>query len=357
MPSALQRRRLLERLRLLCASGAGLEAIAAPATAIARDLVGAESGSIFWVNDEGAPGGFFHDSAPVEIKDFFVAQFEALFSAPDEPNMISLIRSEGPPVGNFIARAHAAAFRESNVARHLCLPLGHYHLLDVRIDRLGQGVAVLCLWNGAERPFSVRDAAAMEPVRQQLALATRTPGGSPHWRSNTARTMHLIADSTGTELLSIDAECEMVLTEAHLLRQRIPMLGGMTRAPGFCADLAGKLHRGEPAELDLPIANGRLHLSASLGMMRSGSEPNRYLMVAIDRQEPLEVRAVAYLCALPLTFLQKQLALFAMQGGKRGDCEERFGVSSEALKKHLRAVYEATGAVGWSELREIFLRP
>lgn len=62
------------------------------------------------------------------------------------------------------------------------------------------------------------------------------------------------------------------------------------------------------------------------------------------------------LCALPLTFLQKRLALFAMQGGKRADCEKRFGVRSEALKKHLHAVYDATAASSWGDLREMFLR-
>jgi len=58
---------------------------------------------------------------------------------------------------------------------------------------------------------------------------------------------------------------------------------------------------------------------------------------------------------LPLTFLQERIALHAMQGGKRADCEDRFGVSTEALKKHLRTVYERTGTSSWLELREMFL--
>lgn len=357
VPRALQRRRLLERLHLLCACGVGLEAIAAPVTKISRDLIGAESGSIFWMGGESAALGFYHDSAPVEIKDFFVANFDTLFSNPDEPSMVSLIAGGGPPIGNFLSRKGLDRFRQSAVFRHLCAPLGHSHVLDVRIDRQDRGLGVLCLWNGDERPFTARDAMAMEPVRQQLGLAVRSADGSPHWRSTSARTMHLITDAAGTELLSIDPECEQVLAEAHLLRQRIPMLGGMSMAPGFCADLADRLRRGEPAELDLPIANGRLHLTAAPGRMRENGTKRSYLMVAIDRQEPLEVRAVELLCALPLTLLQKRLALFAMQGGKRVDCEERFGVRAEALKKHLRTVYDATGVGSWSELREIFLRP
>ena len=50
----------------------------------------------------------------------------------------------------------------------------------------------------------------------------------------------------------------------------------------------------------------------------------------------------------------KQIALFAAQGGLRADCEERFGVSQEALKKHLSTIYDATGVPGWTGLREDF---
>ncbi|MBS3927428.1 MAG: hypothetical protein KGZ55_01835 [Sphingomonadaceae bacterium] len=53
--------------------------------------------------------------------------------------------------------------------------------------------------------------------------------------------------------------------------------------------------------------------------------------------------------------MQERIALHAMQGGKRADCEDRFGVSTEALKKHLRTVYERTGTSSWLELREMFL--
>jgi hypothetical protein len=44
-----------------------------------------------------------------------------------------------------------------------------------------------------------------------------------------------------------------------------------------------------------------------------------------------------------------------MLGGQRADCHERFGVSTEALKKHLRTIFEATGAANWLELGRIGL--
>lgn len=356
MPSAIERRRLHEKLRLLCATGAGLEAVAAPISALARDLIGAKSGSIFWLDPTGNPGGFFHDDAPVEIKDFFVAHIEDLFSNPEEINMMGLILSKGPPIGQFIGKAATQALAASNVGKYLSQPLGHHHLLDVRVDHEGQGIAVLCLWNGFDRPFSVRDVAAMEPVRAQLCLAAVPRQGNLHWRSSTSRTPHLITDTSGQRLFSIDLECETILLAGHLLGQQIPMAGELRNAPSFCQQLAALLGEGEQARLHIPVANGRLELTASIGRLRNGDESRPYMFVAVDHQIALEVRAVEWLSTLPLTYLQKRVALYAMQGGKRGDCEDRFGVSPEALKKHLRAVYDATGVGSWLDLRELFLK-
>lgn len=355
VPTAMERRRLHERLRLLCATGAGLEAVAAPVSAIARDLIGAMSGSIFWLGNQGEAAGFYHDSAPVEMKDFFVSNFDALFSSPAEANMVGLIMAKGPPIGSYVDQADLQRLHASNVGKYLAGPLGHHFLLDVRIDLDGQGRALLCLWNGQDRPFSPRDLAAMEPVRSQLCLAARPRAGNLHWRSADSRTRHLITDLTGERLFSIDPECEKVLLAGHLLGQSIPMAREMREAPGFCRQLAAMLARGEEARLHVPVANGRLELTATTGQLRRPGDTGSYLFIAVDSQISLEVHAVEWLSSLPLTFLQKQIALHAMQGGKRADCEDRFGVSTEALKKHLRMVYDRTGTSSWLELREMFL--
>ena len=57
-----------------------------------------------------------------------------------------------------------------------------------------------------------------------------------------------------------------------------------------------------------------------------------------------------YVATLPLTYLQKRIALFAILGGGRSACEADIGVGPEALKKHLRTIFECTGATQWSEL-------
>lgn len=79
---AIYRRRTLERIRLLCGCGAGMEAIAPALCEALHDLIESEANAVFWVDENGVPSGYHHDSAPAELKDFYVRNFEALFADP-----------------------------------------------------------------------------------------------------------------------------------------------------------------------------------------------------------------------------------------------------------------------------------
>lgn len=355
--NALANRRLLERLRLLCDCGAGLEAIATQTCGIVRDLVGADSGSFFWLDQNGAPAGFFHDCASAELKDLFVTRFDDLFSAPGEFNMVTYSQANGPPVGRMLTEDGRAQFLASNVYKYLCLPLGHHHVLDVRIEHAGRGAGVLALWNRESRPFTQRDVAAVQPARKLLDRAIKARRGDVVWRSQRSRTSHFIADMSGERLLAIDAEAEAVLDRCHLLRQNVGVGAGVGRrtemAPTFARQLAAMLAQGAPAELHLPVIDGRLAVRASLSRrIAADGDESAQMFVSVDLEVAINVIAVERLSVLPLTLLQKQIALFAAQGGLRPDCEDRFGVSQEALKKHLRVIYEVTGAANWTGLRE-----
>ncbi|MBL8555805.1 MAG: hypothetical protein JNL41_16135 [Phenylobacterium sp.] len=351
--TALANRRLLERLRLLCECGAGLEAVAAPACAIVRDLVGARSASIFWLDRHGAPAGFFHDCAPAELKDLFVTRFDELFSSPGEFNMVTYTRPVGPPIGQMLTESGHAAFRASNVYKHLCVPLGHHHGLEMRIEHAGRGVGVLVLWNEAGRPFTAADVAVAEPTRRLLERALEAERPDVVWRSQGSRTAHYITDVSGQDLMAINAEAEEMLNRGHLLGQNVPMARRPRAAPAFSRRLAEMLANGAPAELHLPVIDGRLAVRASpSSRLVEGGDDEPQMFVSVDVEVAADVLAVERLSALPLTLLQKQIALFAAQGGLRADCEDRFGVSQEALKKHLSTIYDATGVSGWSGLRE-----
>jgi len=213
---------------------------------------------------------------------------------------------------------------------------------------LGEGFT----WDTQDRE---RDVAAAQPLRPLLEQALRTRREDVAWRSLGSRTAHFITDLAGELLLAMDEEAETLLSRAHLLRQNVPMAQSPREAPAFSRGLAAMLGQGAPAEMYLPVANGRLSVRASrsrrVGVEGDG-EAAMQMFVSVDLETAVSLHVIEQLSALPLTFLQKEIALFAAPGGARSDCEDRFGVSQEALKKHLRTIYETAGVINWSGLRE-----
>ncbi|MDB5422905.1 MAG: hypothetical protein JWQ29_321 [Phenylobacterium sp.] len=324
-----------------------------PACEVARDLIGADSGSIFWLDEYGSPAGFFHDCAPAELKDLFVTRFDELFSATGQFNMVTYTEMVGAPIGRMLGDEARAQYLDSNVYRYLAAPLGHHYCLDIRIEHKNRGVALLVLWNPEGRPFTQRDVEAAQPVRTLLEQALREERQEVVWRSQSSRTAHFITDISGEHLLAIDAEAEALLNRSQLLRQNVPIARSPREAPVFSRALAAMLAHGSQAQLELPVVDGRLVVRASMSQRigMDGADPLQ-MFVSVDLQVAVNVLAAERLSALPLTLLQKQVALFGAQGGLRIDCEDRFGVSQEALKKHLRTIYDVTGVANWAGLRD-----
>lgn len=321
--------------------------MAGPLCHLVRDYVGADSGSIFWVDKDGHPAGFYHDCAPAELKEVFIAN-TAMFTDPDEITMLSMIHSDGPAIGRMLDPAIAERFRNGNVQRYLCAPLGHDNLLEITIRRYGRGHALICLWNPRDRDFTHDHAKALEPLHRLIERAAMADESIVTWRKMSAEPCHFITDLSGHQLIAIHPEAETLMMDSHLLRQRVSMTKPVTVAPVFAGQLAAALSAGSDAALHLPIANGRLVARASLTRMVSDGQTMMY--VALQRENADNVLAVEYVMALPLTALQREIALFAMTGGARADCPAEFGVSDEALKKHLRPILQATGTSRWADL-------
>lgn len=352
---AVRRRRIFEHIRLLCRCGVGLEAIASPLSGAVRDLIGAASGSLFWLDERRMPAGFFHDCAPAEIKDLFITRFEDLFLGPEEVNVIELTRSIEPSIGRMLDPAFEQRFWRGNVYRYLCLPLGHRHMLDVRIEVDGVGRALFCAWNPPGRPFTQADADGLRPAQLEMQIAATGQRADVNWRSLDSGTAHFMTDISGLKLVAIDEEAEAMLMESHLLRQNVSMTRQPRAAPGFAALLARLLGTQSAATLYLPVANGRIAARASRtrSVDPEGASAEAMMFVSLGLQAAADVLAVEYLMTLPLFPLQREIALFAMQGRPRSDCCPTFSIGDEALKKHLRAIFGATGARKWTDLANL----
>ena len=351
---AIAKRRLFERIELLCECGAGLEAIASPLTVAVRDYLGALSGALFWLDENGAPQGFYHDSAPAELKDLFITRLDELFVAPGQISMSSLAQIEGPSIGRALDPETMRWFLSGNVYNYLCKPLGHYWMLDMRVEVDGVGRAVYCAWNPENTPFTAGDAEVLRPVQMLMQRAVRTQRADVAWRSLNDGSAQFIIDEGGDKLIAIDPEAEEVLMTSHLLRQRVSMTQQARQAPGFAKLLAQAVAATGAGELALPVADGRIIARAKRTRSVQRATPDGdMIVVSLDLQVAEDVLLVDHLVGLDLTPLQRRIALFAMRGGERAECVEHIGVSPEALKKHVRDICAATDSTKWTDIQQV----
>lgn len=351
---ALQRRRRLEHVELLCDCGVGLGPIAPHLCSSIKALLGADAASLFWIDVNGVPQGFYHDTAPAELKDLFITRFDELFSGPDEINFTTYLTLGGPSIGRSLEDEIFSRFHRGNIYKHLCNPLNHYYLLDMRIDFEGIGRAVFILWNTIENPFTHADVEHLRPVQQQMERAIGTVRRDARWKRIDGASGHFITGMDGRQLFAIDGNAESILTRSHMLSQHIPMNAQVREAPAFAAALAGMLAQTGKARMEFPVPDGRLVAVANpIRTIREDDADSTSMFVTVDTEVALEVLMVNHLIGLPLTPLQRRIALFAMLGNRRFDCADRFNVSEEAMKKHLRTIFEVTGTANWVELAQV----
>jgi hypothetical protein len=354
---AINKRQVLDHIRLLCRCGAGLEAIVAPLCAAVISLIGAQSGSLFWLDEESKPYGFYHDSAPAALKDLFIFRYDELFAGPDEINMERFTQIEGPSIGRMLDPDFRAQFMRGNIQKYLCDPLGHQHMLDIRVEWRGIGRALFCAWNPLERPFTRADADALIGAQSLMQGAIGGERPDAQWRSQSDKcNAHFITDLEGRRLVSINPDAEAMLMESHLLGQGISMTAIPNHAPGFATLLAHKLAGDASPSAFVPVSGGRIMARASKTRVIDVDGAEQLMMfVSLDLQVALDALRVGYLNERALTPLQREIALFAMQGGARAQCESEFGVHSESLKKHVRAIFSATETARWTDLADVIV--
>jgi hypothetical protein len=346
-------RRKLHALDLLCRAGAGIAPIAPAACRQIRELVGADAASIFWLDENGLPQGFFHEDSPDSARDLFVNEFERLFIGPAELNVTALARTPGPRVGR-VARPDKAYF-SSNTYNLLVRESGHHHSLDLRIDIDGRARAVVLLFRGGQRAFETTDAAALEQVTPYLQQAIASPVTEQVWNCS-ARRGHMLVDVSGERLAMLDEDAELLLKMCTLVGQEISLCGPIRSPPRVVRELCAQLQGRAIVRQTLPIPGGRLEVTARRLMAPAPENGAEQVLVTLELEEPRRLETIDRVLALDVSPLQQKIAFVAALGGSRGDSLSATGISNEALKKHLAAIYAAAGVDSWEKLtRELNL--
>lgn len=346
----MSQRRSWHELDLLCRIGVGLAPIAPDLTALLRQMVGADAAALFWLDEFGLPEGFHHEDSPDGVKDLFLNEFERLFVGEREINVFALAQRRDRRVGHLLEPE--AGYFKSNTYNLLVRASGHHHSLDLRVDVDGRARAVVLLFREASHPFADSDAATLLRVAPYLQRAIEISLPPDAWHGLGAQNGHLLLDGSGQRITLMSDPAMALLRNAGQRgmgwRQGTPP----EVPPPFVQQLLTQPQR----PLHLPVPGGVLVVQmhpmsapAHAGPVTAGSTPDQWL-VELSLKRPQRIEVVRRVLSLSLSPLQREIALLAGLGHARADCVAQIGVGPEALKKHLRAIFAATGTRDWDSL-------
>jgi DNA-binding CsgD family transcriptional regulator len=341
-------RSLWHQLDLLCKAGIGIEAIAHDATALIRQAVGADAAAIFWLNDQGLPDGFYHEDSPADVQALFLDEFERLFVGGDEINVFALARHRGRRVGNLILPP--PGYFKSNTFNLLVRPSGHRHALDLRVELDGRTRAVVLLFRD-KFGFGDDDARRLDSVTPYLQRAIGLAQDDQECDLLTAG--HLLLDVEGSRILMHSQQALAILQGANLAGTGACKNDVLDSPPPFlhrlCVRTRGSM--AVPLIVEHAVPGGRIEARATLLSPLAGEAVvHGQILVELRQLRPRRLEVVRRIAALSLSPTQREIALLAGLGHPRADCLQVVGVSKEALKKHLKAVYSATGTSDWESL-------
>lgn len=331
-------------LSLICGIGAGVAAVAPPVCRLLRELVGADAASLFWMNDQGLPEGFFHEDSPESARELFVNEFGRLFVGANELNVATLARMRGRPGGHLLAPG--ANYFRSNTFNLLVRPSGHRHALDLRIDIGGRARAIVLLFR-ASRTFDEDDLAVLSVASGRIALALADRSTDDDWRPY-GSVGHLLVDADGGSVTMATAVADQLLRASNLVGEGLRLTGPLRTPPAFVADLARLATAGLTAERAVPVPGGRLRATAEA--MRAPDAAGAAVLVTLAPETPRHLARVEGVLALGLSPRRRDIALAASRGATRAEAAAELGLGEEAMKKHLAAIYAAAGAHSWDEL-------
>jgi DNA-binding CsgD family transcriptional regulator len=353
-------KQLWQHLDLLCKAGIGIEAIAHDLAALIRQLVGAEATAVFWLDEQGLPAGFYHEDSPASAQSLFLDEFERLFVGPNELNVFALAQHKGRRTGNLIIPPDGFAL--SNTLNLLIRPSGHEHTLDLRVDVDGKTRAVVLLFRAAGQPFTDADAQQMERIAPYLERAIASAQAHHHF--SVLASGHILVDAQGSRVLLHSDHATTILQGVNRPGTGVCKTDTLLTPPSFVRQLCETLqrqHLAQTAMNEFAVPGGRLQAQATAlyatthGLRTDALTPAQPTQVLVELKllRPRQLEVVRKIAGLSLSPTQQEIALLAATGRRRSDCLSTVGVSKEALKKHLKAVYAAAGATDWEHLQQV----
>ncbi len=295
------------------------------------------------------PAGLFHENASQEAIELFVNEYDRLFTGPGEINVSQIAAHRGRPAG--VLFDPDPLYLKSNTLNLLLRPSKHRHTLDLRIDVGGQARAVVMLFREESRPFREADLFLISQAIPYLQNGLGERRRDIVWERSGARG-HLLVNTSGDTLLMIDDQARALLDACTIVGQDAAFSTRTRSPPRFIRELCRQLDTLSAGEVLLDLGAGRLQALASRIMP---VEPGgvAQVVISLEMLRPRPLRTVENILSLPLSPLQRSIALDAAMGGSRSDSLVAGRVGKEAMKKHLAAIYRIVGVNSWDDLGRV----
>lgn len=348
-----RKKRKWHELDLLCRAGAGIGPIAPAACRIVRELVGADSVLLFWLDQNGLPAGLFYESTADCAIEVFGDDYHRFFSDPSELDGSNLPTENENPVG--ILMNPRRDYFCSKTFNLMVKASANLHSVDLKVDIESQTRAVVMLFRTGKNPFEEHDASYFRQALPYLRHAIEWHSPEGPWERRYAPG-HMLVDCSGTKLLAVSDEASRLLNACAIVGQDIRVTASATLPPRFAEDLCRRLEAAGGTSDILDIPWGRLRATATQ-MHEFSTEGTKRVLISLEMEVPKRLRIIHAILDMPLSPLQRLIAQVAAEDGSRADCLSSTGISKEALKKHLSVIYRVVGVNSWEDLAMALQRP
>ncbi|WP_156393109.1 hypothetical protein [Rhizobium sp. Root1220] len=308
---------------------------------------------LFWLDQNGLPAGLFYESTADCAAEVFGDDYHRFFSDPSELNGLSASPENDEPVG--ILMNPRRDYFCSKTFNLMVKASANLHSIDLKVDVENQTRAVFMLFRKGQTAFDEHDASHFRQALPYLRHAIERHAPEGPWEGPNAPG-HILVDWSGTKLLAVSDEASQLLNACAIVGQDIRVTASATLPPRFAEDLCRRLETAGVTSDILDIPWGRLRATATQ-MHEFSAEATKRVLISLEMEVPKRLRIIHAILDLPISPLQRLIALVAAEDGSRADCLNSTGISKEALKKHLSAIYRVVGVNSWEDLAVALQRP
>lgn len=340
-------------VRQLCCLGLGGQAIMPDLLKALHCIVPSDSNGFFWVNKDLAMSHLYAEKLlPPEVMRLYFEQFynkrEATLRFSDLVQCRSDVQSSG----------FSDEFYRSDYYNLVWRHLDAHHVMYAVVRERERPLGLLSIYRSAkDPPFTSDEESRISGVLHYLAHGlVQRRATSPRTYHGSNRSGLIILDSRG-RLKHASPEGSRLLflaTHPQISRDTVRCNAQVPPAlAAICRDLAATFH----GQLASPPVLHHQNPWGSFVFRAYWMEGDRDLSagligVVIEHEEPLELKLLTRMKDLPLSTMQKEVALALATNHKNAEIAQKLNITLNTVGYHVKAVYDKLGVHGRGELTE-----